>query len=282
MNEKTFVAIDFETATLQHPRHICQIGLVFVKDGEIVDRIMRYVQPPENYIDKFLTSRIHRITPEMTLGKQSFPEVWSEIRDYFKNYLVVAHNSSFDETVLYENLEYHGISEELDFFECTFTIFGYGVDALCEGFGIDSFNHHDALFDAECCARFYLNHLDGINPDWDLVKERVQMNKVYFHDPLKGDVLKKELSGADPENPFYNKKVVVTGLFDTIERIELGDKLKSMGADVDGGIGKKTDYVLTGREAGPAKMRKIEELNSQGYNIVKIYEDELKSILSKY
>ena len=39
-----FVAIDFETATLQHPRHICQIGLVFVKDGEIVDRIMRYVQ----------------------------------------------------------------------------------------------------------------------------------------------------------------------------------------------------------------------------------------------
>lgn len=281
MNEKTFVAIDFETATLQHPRHICQIGLVFVKDGEIVDRIMRYVQPPENYIEKFLIS-IHHIKPETTQNQPKFPEVWSEIRDYFYKYQVVAHNSSFDETVLIENLEHHGIGEDVNMFECTFSIFGYGLEALCKGFNMESFGHHDALFDAECCAKFYLNYLDGINPDYDKVRECVEMSKVFYHDPLKGDVLKKELSGADPDNPFYNKKVVVTGLFDSIERIELGNKLKSMGADVDGGIGKKTDYVLTGREAGPSKMRKIEELNRQGYDVAKIYEEELKYILSKY
>lgn len=282
MNEKTFVAIDFETATLQHPRHICQIGLVFVKDGEIVDRIMKYVQPPGNYIDKFLTSRIHHITPEMTLGKQSFPEVWNEIRDYFKNYLVVAHNSSFDETVLYENLEYHGISEELDFFECTYCIFDSRLDALCEGFGMESKGHHDALFDAECCAKFYLNYLDGIKPNNNIVNEYIDANRVIYHEKLTGDVLKKDLIGADPENPFYNKKVVVTGVFDCIDRLELADKLKSMGADVDTSISKRTHFVLTGAEAGPAKMRKIEELNRQGYDVTKIYEEELKCILSKY
>ena len=45
----SFVAIDFETANAQRCS-ICSVGLVVVKDGEIVDRIYRLIRPePEEY-----------------------------------------------------------------------------------------------------------------------------------------------------------------------------------------------------------------------------------------
>lgn len=37
---------------------------------------------------------------------------------------------------------------------------------------------------------------------------------------LKGDILRKDLSQADPNNPFYDRKVVITGEF-SLERKEI-------------------------------------------------------------
>ena len=41
---KDFVAIDFETANFE-PSSICSVGLVIVKDGEIVDDFYSLVRP---------------------------------------------------------------------------------------------------------------------------------------------------------------------------------------------------------------------------------------------
>ena len=96
---------------------------------------------------------------------------------------------------------------------------------------------------------------------------------------LGGDVLKKDLTGADPCNPFYDRKLVITGEFH-LDRKELANVLKSMGADIDTGISKKTNFVLIGQEPGPAKLEKLEKLIHDGYPIRKIYQEDLDRILA--
>lgn len=80
-------------------------------------------------------------------------------------------------------------------------------------------------------------------------------------------------------NPFYDRKVVITGVF-TQERRALGVKLKSLGADIDTGITKKTNYVLIGEEPGPVKMEKLDKLVHDGFNIRKLYQNDLDAILA--
>ena len=52
---KDFVAIDFETANFE-PSSICSVGLVIVKDGEIVDDFYSLVRPIPNYYNEKCSS----------------------------------------------------------------------------------------------------------------------------------------------------------------------------------------------------------------------------------
>lgn len=61
------------------------------------------------------------------------------------------------------------------------------------------------------------------------------------------------------ENPFMNKTVVVTGSLENYSRVEIKEKLESLGARVSGSVSKKTDYVLAGTEPG-SKYDKAMEL----------------------
>ena len=101
----------------------------------------------------------------------------------------------------------------------------------------------------------------------------------YDHDTLM------PLSEEEVKNKntiFFQKKVVITGIFCAYpDRDELGSILKSFGADIDRGISGKTNIVIVGEGAGPAKLKKIEELNAKGKNIRLIYEKELCEIMNE-
>ena len=284
MQNKDFVAVDFETATAS--RMACQIGLVVVKDGKIVERVERFIQPPGNVYDE-QTIAVHHITPDMTKDAPTFNHVWEDIKDYFIGTTLVAHNAQFDEDVLNRNLDYYGIMPMgIQRFLCTCNIYHRArLDVLCEAFGISKEGHHNALFDAECCAQFYLNYLNGVQPDYTKVPiDEPKYNRLKQkyagggHEILKGDVLKKDLSKANPDNPFYDRKVVVTGVFKQ-NRKELATILKNMGADINTSISKNTHFVLIGEEPGPAKIEKLDKLLHDGYAIRRIYQTDLDAIL---
>lgn len=96
-------------------------------------------------------------------------------------------------------------------------------------------------------------------------------------DKLSKDILKKDLSNADPSSIFYDKKVVITGIF-PISRYRLAEILKyKMGADIDVGVGKNTRYSLVGDAHGYKKIEKTDEL---GVDIIE--EDEVMSLISEY
>lgn len=95
-------------------------------------------------------------------------------------------------------------------------------------------------------------------------------------DKLSGDILKKDLSNADPSSIFYDKKVVITGVF-PISRYQLAGILKyKMGADIDLAVGKNTRYLLVGSAPGDKKIEKAEEL---GVDIIE--EDEVMSLITE-
>ena len=278
MSQISFTAVDFETAT--HDKFACQVGIVVVREGVIVEKRSFLIQPPDNEYE-WNTIRVHHINPEDTRHCDTFDIVWDKIKDYFHTDIIVAHNASFDRDVLYFNLGYYGLSGDgIGYFVCTYDIYGLGLEDLCYEFGIDAGNHHDALFDAECCAIFFLNYLNDVSPK--RYKERREIcASGGYHEQLHGDVLKKDLSNANPDNPFYNKKVVITGVF-SVDRNEVADRLKRMGADINTSISKKTNFVVIGEDPGPKKMEKIEKLLLEGYEIEKIYQHELFDILEKY
>ena len=293
-NTNKFIAVDFETAT--YNRMICQIGIVVVENNKITDRLLKLVQPPENRYDVG-TIYVHKITPDQTKDSPTFEEIWSDIKPYFTNNTIFAHNKSFDEDALYKNLEYYGIMPMgIDSFNCTCEAFhGAALESLCAGFSIpyNSELHHDALYDAECCAKFAIIIIENQQPDWEEVirvneerKERKKQNprnikSTQKHVQLKGSVLIKDLSGADPNNPFYDRKVVITGIF-IQDRKQLGKTIKSMGADIDTGITKNTHFVLIGENPGPKKIEKLDKLIHDGYNIRKLYQQDLDIILNGY
>lgn len=287
MKNIKFVAFDVETSAMKKPRFICQLGISIVNlDNEIVETKSFYIQPPNNEIAPQLTL-VHGITSDNTKDAPDFKTVWNNIKHLFNN-TIVAHNASFDCSVLVENLEYYGLdSPMLERCECTYQLYNRRLDELCCGFGIDYSNHHNAGFDAECCAKFYINYLLGKEPNEELIpiveRERKSTRRVAYNpeNQLSGDILKQDLTNADPNNPFYDKKVVITGTF-YYDRKDLAKKIKVMGADINTSISKLTDIVLVGEKPGPSKINKIKSLQSDGFNIRVIQEFELDKILDKY
>lgn len=272
----SFVALDVETA--QGARwSICQIGLAIVENGVVNDSVSFLVQPPENKYQKG-NINIHGITPEITKDKPLFPQIWKKVLPIIDNKLIVAHNTDFDIDCLRKTLSYYDLEIPKFNTDCTFKRTGDRLDSLCEAYSIELENHHDAVSDATACAKIYIKLLKQENPDFSKItpkKPRVKTNFNFEgHERLQGDILKPDLDNANPNNPFYNKKVVFTGVLGSISRNEAAERIKKMGADINTTISKKTNFVITGQDPGSSKMNKIIKYNNEGSEIKIIYEKE--------
>jgi len=86
------------------------------------------------------------------------------------------------------------------------------------------------------------------------------------------DVDYSSLNTADT-NPIYGAAVVLTGFFH-IGRKQLREALKEMGADLKPAITKNIQVVIRGeRNVGPAKIKELDTLIHNGYNIARICGD---------
>ena len=74
---KDFAAIDFETANRQRSS-VCSVGVVIVRNGQVVDKIYRTIRPLPNFYS-FFNTQVHGMTMADTADSPAFPEVWGEI-----------------------------------------------------------------------------------------------------------------------------------------------------------------------------------------------------------
>lgn len=158
-----FVAIDFETAT--GSRHsACAVGIVSVENGIIVEEYHALIQPPDNEY-WWHNINVHGITPSQTIQSPTFDEIYPELRKRMKGKMIVAHNESFDRSVLTKSMGYYQLDyADLELsgkWECTLKMYrakGFApakLDVCCRAMNI-KLNHHEALSDARACAKLYL------------------------------------------------------------------------------------------------------------------------------
>lgn len=277
----SFVAIDFETANSKFLSSACEIGMVKVKNGLIVDKFHSLIRPPEDDYS-VANTLIHGITAEQTKNSPTFAELWPKIKSFIGNNSLVAHNISSDLNILSKCLEYYGLEKPNFKSICTYKIFGTNLDQLCQAYSIDRL-YHNALIDAEACAMIYLNYIHDIKPDFlksDGIKHKSNLFDFSGHDKIDSDYLKPNFENGDCDCPFFKQKVVITGVFSKITRQEIAQMLQEKGADVDTSITDKTNYLIAGADPGPSKIRTLEALKSKGKSIQLISEQQFLDMIN--
>lgn len=158
----SFAAIDFETAD-RHSDSACSVGVVLVKDDRIEERFHRLIRPPRK---KFVFTHIHGLTWNHVRDSPSFGDLWPELRRLLDRAdFLVAHNASFDSRVLRACCRRADISPPRYKFRCTvsmarnkWNLRSARLPIVCDHLGI-ALNHHDALSDAEACAKIAMRAL---------------------------------------------------------------------------------------------------------------------------
>lgn len=282
-----FTAIDFETMTPKRTS-ACSIGLVKVKNGEIVDKFYSLIKPVPD--DSHTTNTmVHGITPEMVEDAPTFEKVWPTIESFIGNDPIIAHNASFDKSVLLSTSEYYNlkITNYLNFF-CTYKLTGYSLDEACRKYNISLDNHHAALDDAIACAMLYLK----------LIKQNPE-NVVTADFQLKGEFLPKQSFGQFSDKDLfreiyykrsfpsgkiemekgylYNKNVIITGQFAYYSDLKIfKEQLNYYGVKIQTKINKETDIIILGKYGSDNLVNKARKGIKGGKQIVIMKEIELK------
>lgn len=154
---QNFAAIDFETANSERTS-VCSVGVVVVKDGEIVDSFYSLIQPEPNYYN-YYNIKVHGIRQEDTENAPVFPVVWEEIAPKIEGLPLVAHNKGFDESCLKAVFRCYQMDYPDYEFHCTLKAAKAmwpgeknSLDIAAARCGYYMENHHNALSDAEACA----------------------------------------------------------------------------------------------------------------------------------
>lgn len=313
MKNANFIAIDFETATPK--REPCQIGIIVVKEGHVVEKISRLIQPPQNKYSSNCT-KVHGITPSATEKAPTFEKVWEDIKIYFEGNFIVAHNLSFDLNVLEKALDLYNIEHPIFMgTACTYQLSGMSLENACKKYNIPLCAHHDGLCDSEACANLFLKYLKGefylynqnhdktsvdieVYQDYDvgnyefnntasITIENVSyfntkgykrfLNECANNDPFS--CFTEDILNAVPTLPeFENKRFLITGgtVFDREHAYKI---IKHLGGKKASAVNRLLDFVILGDEPGPKKLEQLEELKNEGYHIKEITDLEFVELL---
>jgi DNA polymerase III subunit epsilon len=157
-----FVSIDFETAKYSR-ESACSVGLVKYKDGKVTDTYYSLIRPPVLYIRPDFTE-IHGLTVDDVKDAPTFAGLWeSAIKPFIGSLPLAAHNAQFDMDVLWHVLERYELEIPSFPYFCTCSLArhtwpelkSHALASLAEHFGI-VYNAHNALADAETCAKLVL------------------------------------------------------------------------------------------------------------------------------
>ncbi|WP_242917903.1 3'-5' exonuclease [Pontibacter liquoris] len=160
-----FITLDFETATPQRDSP-CELGVTIVRDRQIVETKSWLIKPL--YYPHFnpFNVAVHGIRPADVAQQPTFEELWPAIKPYLDGHLLIAHNASFDFSVLRKTLATYQLPLPKARFACSLKfsrkiwkgLSAYDLKSLCNMHRIQ-FHHHRAASDSHACAALTLKAL---------------------------------------------------------------------------------------------------------------------------
>ncbi|MDR1896943.1 MAG: 3'-5' exoribonuclease [Prevotellaceae bacterium] len=307
MKNIEFVALDFETAN-EARSSVCEIGLSFVENGEIVNTRSWLVKPEDNHYSSYNIS-IHGIAPKDTLDKPEFDVVWKEIFPLIDGKMVIAHTAAFDMYVLRDVLDLYGLDYPNIKTMCSCTLsrrtfprlISYSLAPICDYLNIPLLNHHRAGDDAEACAKICLKAFEktGVS-DFSMLADTHRIipgtmshesksytgpgtkGKLYDHKDIDARTIEGDASKHDVENLFYGKVVVFTGTLMGIVRKDAWQIIADIGGIFEKSVTSRTNFLVVGQqdfkivgESGlSGKQKKAMQLLQKGQDIEIISEKD--------
>lgn len=167
-----FTAIDFETANSSNAS-ACAVGLVRVRDGEVVAQTGWLIQPPPGHERFFeLNIRIHGITPEDVVDAPTWSAQLPALASFIGDDVVVAHNAGFDMAVLRRACEATGDDCPPLRYACSlqvarkvYRLDSYRLPFVAAEAGFAEFAHHNATADALACAHVMIDVARRVGAD---------------------------------------------------------------------------------------------------------------------
>ena len=296
-----FVTIDFETANARR-ESACEVGITIVENGKIQDTLSWLIRPK---IMEFhwMNMKIHGIT-EDDVG---------ELKTIIGDKMLIAHNASFDMSVLRAAMNAYEIQVPKIEYACTMIaskrtwtgLENYRLDTLCQLNAIDNRQHHRAANDANVTAQLALKilHAHNANSFGDLNKVGVFLSSLErsgwnrYTNEIKGlvnensvpswviDALKNEAIA----DTFKDKNVLFTGALLSMERKYAHWIVEKLGGVSQTGINKKTNVLVVGledywsfKQGYPltSKIKKALQYKESGIDIEIISENDFLDILN--
>jgi DNA polymerase-3 subunit epsilon len=284
-----FIALDVETANADMAS-ICQIGLIEVQDGKILDEWSSYVDPAD-YFNRVNVS-IHGIDESKVAGAPSFIKIADLMYPRLEGNIVVCH-THFDRVSIHQASAKHGLDPPkcswLDSARVARRTWedvawkGYGLRNLCQRLDYQ-YQPHDALEDAKAAAYVLCEAVAASGIELDQWVTRVRQP---IGGPSDGSSQGVGRQG-NPEGDLVGESLVFTGALQ-IPRSQAANMAAQIGCDVTKGVTKKTTMLVVGDQdvtklAGHAlssKHRKALELIEKGISIRILRESDFVELVSQ-
>ncbi len=308
-----FIAFDFETANEQRAS-ACEISLVKVSGGIVGEKYTSLIKPHASMPFNPWNVQIHGITPGDVKNAPEFDSVIQDVVAFSAGLPLVAHNASFDMSVMRRTSELYSVSlPELEFY-CTrilaqrspsIDLPSYALVNVCDALGIPFDESHRAEADAEACAQVAIslaasasaNNLADLATSLLVKPGSLSLHGYTGISSQKGSKAPSAFSKGSAQeflasltpddmsfdDDFVGKEVIFTGTLGSMERKLAQEKVLRAGGITGSGVTKKTSIVVVGApydsELKPGgtisgKIKKVIELRDKGADIRLITEPE--------
>lgn len=279
---------------------VCSIGIVEMVDFKIVSTYYSLIRPWSMVYDRVCYS-IHHISVNELKKERTFKEIWPEIRHYFEESIVVAHDINTDMIHLRATMKQQGIEYPHLYMSCTNMLAHliypekekYNLSELAAMHNV-TFKAHHALEDAKMCAYILKKMVekDGSETLRDLhMKHHMafgEMKHNYYRNVISAESVVNLERLPDHKNELYHNIVCFTGKL-SVPKEELEEKTRQASALPVQQVTTQTNILVVG-ENGFYKVRygnknkkvlKALKLIKQGQDLKIIKENDYLKLLEQ-
>ena len=285
-----YCVLDTETTGLSaYYDEIIEIGILRVRNNEIVDRYDQLIKPNFD-IDGFITA-LTGITNDMLEGMPSIDSVKTSVLSFIGDDIILGHNTSFDMRFLNEGFKEQLSNQYMDTMQFARKLYPelkhHRLSDLTDYLGLHN-NEHRALSDCTSTKELY-----------DAVKTRMAEKNLAIEDLwIAGEshggkgidikAIKPTEAVIDEDGFFYNRHVVFTGKLEKMLRKDAMQIVVNLGGVLDNSVNKQTNYLILGdndynailKGEKSSKHKKAEKLKLEGQDIEIIDERTFYDLLN--
>ena len=272
-----YCVLDTETTGLSaYYDEIIEIGILKVRNNEIVDRYDQLIKPSAE-VDGFITA-LTGITNEMLEGKPCINEIKEDVLLFIGEDIILGHNTSFDMRFLNVGFKTQLTNQYMDTMQFARKLYPvlkhHRLSDLTDYLGLHN-NEHRALSDCISTKELY----DAVKAS--MAEKNLAIEDLWTtrgnHGSKRIDIkaIKPTEVVINEDSFFYNRHVVFTGKLEKMLRKDAMQIVVNLGGVLDNSVTKQTNYLILGNNdynailkgGKSSKHKKAEKLKLEGQDI---------------